>query len=127
MHAKEIIELQGLVRGVPVSSDVVAYAVRLAGATRADVANGSTPDAVKDYVTCGASPRASQSLILAAKARALLDGRFHVDFADVAALAPAVLRHRLVLNYRSRADKITADSVVSRVLEVVPKERGATK
>ena len=125
MHAKEIIELQKLVRGVPVSSDVVAYAVRLAGATRADAPNGSTPDAVKDYVTVGASPRASQSLILGAKARALLAGRFHVDFADVAALAPSVLRHRLVLNYRSRADKITADDVVARVLEKVPEERAA--
>lgn len=125
LHAKEIIELQGLVRGVPVSSDVVAYAVRLAGATRADSANGSTPDAVKDYVSCGASPRASQSLILGAKARALLDGRFHVDFADVAALAPHVLRHRLVLNYRSRADKVTADDIVSRILEKVPEERAA--
>ena len=80
---------------------------------------------MKDYVSCGASPRASQSLILGAKARALLDGRFHVDFADVAALAPHVLRHRLVLNYRSRADKVTADDIVSRILEKVPEERAA--
>ena len=123
IHGKEIVELQWLVRGVPVATDVVAYAVRLAGATRAESANAATPDAVKDYVACGASPRASQSLILGAKARALLDGRFHVDFADVAALAPHVLRHRLVLNYRSRADKVSADDVVARVLEKVPRER----
>lgn len=127
IHAKEIVELQGFVRAVPVSSDVIAYAVRLAGATRADAVNGSTPDAVKDYVTCGASPRASQSLILAAKARALLAGKFHVDFADVAALAPHVLRHRLILNYRSRADKVSADDVVKAVLEKTPQERAGSK
>jgi MoxR-like ATPase len=127
IHAKEIVELQGFVRAVPVSKDVIAYAVRLAGATRPDSANGSTPDAVKDYVTCGASPRASQSLILAAKAKALLAGRFHVDFADVAALAPHVLRHRLILNYRSRADKVSADDVVKAVLEKTPKERPESK
>jgi len=127
IHAKEIVELQGFVRAVPVSSDVIAYAVRLAGATRAEATNGATPDAVKDYVTCGASPRASQSLILAAKARALLAGRFHVDFADVSALAPHVLRHRLILNYRSRADKVSADDVVRAVLEKTPQERAGSK
>jgi len=126
MKPAEILELQRLVRAMPVSSDVVAYAVRLAGATRVD-ADGTRADAVKDYVSCGASPRASQSLILGAKARALLAGRFHVDFADVAALAPHVLRHRLLLNYRSRADKVSADDVVARVLESVPQERPLRK
>jgi MoxR-like ATPase len=127
IHAKEIIELQGFVRAVPVAKDVIAYAVRLVGATRPESANGSAPDAVKDYVICGASPRASQSLILAAKARALLAGKFHVDFADVAALAPHVLRHRLILNYRSRADKISADDVIKAVLEKTPHERPESK
>jgi MoxR-like ATPase len=127
MHAKEIIELQRIARATPVASDVIAYAVRLAGATRVDAPNGATPDAVKDYVTCGASPRASQGLILAAKARALLSGRFHVDFADVAALAPHVLRHRLILNYRSRADKVSADDIVKAVLEKTPEERAVNK
>jgi len=127
MHASEIIELQRIARATPVASDVIAYAVRLAGATRVDAPNGSTPDAVKDYVTCGASPRASQGLILAAKARALLNGRFHVDFADVAALAPHVLRHRLILNYRSRADKVTADDIVKAVVEKTPEERAGSK
>jgi MoxR-like ATPase len=126
LHAAEILELQRAVRETPVASDVIAYAVRLVAATRSG-ANGARPDAVARYVTCGASPRASQSLILAAKARALLAGRFHVDFADVRTLAPHVLRHRLILNYRSRADKIGADDVIAQVLDIVPEERVAAK
>ena len=123
MHAQEIRELQQIVRGVPVASDVVAYAVRLAASTRPESGSAWAPKEVADYVACGASPRASQSLILGAKARALLAGRFHVDFADVRALAAPVLRHRLVMNYRSRADKVAADDVVTRLLEKVPEER----
>ncbi len=123
LSAKDIIDLQQLVRSVPVASDVIAYAVRLVGATRADA--GTAPDSVKKYLSCGASPRASQSLVLGAKARALLGGRFHVDFADIRALAPDVLRHRLVLNYRSRADKVTADDLVAKVIDAVTEEREA--
>jgi MoxR-like ATPase len=123
LKAEEILELQRLVRSVPVASDVIAYAVRIVGATRAEIpGSGARPEFVTKYLTCGASPRASQSLILAAKARALLNGRFHVDFADVRALAPEVLRHRLVLNYRSRADKVSADEIIAKVLDAVPEE-----
>ncbi len=73
-------------------------------------------------MSCGASPRASQNMILGAKARALLHGRMHVDFADVRALAAPVMRHRLILNYRARADKLTTDAVVEDILRHVPQE-----
>jgi MoxR-like ATPase len=118
MTPEEIVSLQALVRGVPVADDVVRHAVRLVGATRPN-----TPAAAKevtDYLEVGASPRASQTLILASKARALLAGRVHVDFADVRALAAPVLRHRLVLNFKSRAEGLDADALVKRLLEKVP-------
>ena len=103
---------------MPVADDVVRHAVRLVGATRPN-----TPAAVRevtDYLEVGASPRASQTLILAAKARALLAGRVHVDFADVRALAAPVLRHRMVLNFKSRAEGLDTDALVKRLLEKVP-------
>lgn len=118
MTPEEIVGLQELVRGVPVADDVVRHAVRLVGATRPN-----TPAAVKevtDYLEVGASPRASQTLILAAKARALLAGRVHVDFADVRAIALPVLRHRLVLNFKSRAEGLDADALIKRLLDKVP-------
>ncbi len=121
LRGTDILELQRLVRSVPVARDVIAYAVRLVSATRADAK--SAPEFIQKYLTCGASPRASQSLVLGAKARALLHGRFHVDFADIRALAPDVLRHRLVLNYRSRADKVSADDLIVRVIDAVPEEK----
>ncbi|MEO5915357.1 MAG: MoxR family ATPase [Luteolibacter sp.] len=118
MTPEEIVSLQALVRGVPVADDVVRHAVRLVGATRPN-----TPAAIRevtDYLEVGASPRASQTLILASKARALLAGRVHVDFADVRALALPVLRHRLVLNFKSRAEGLDADALINRLLEKVP-------
>jgi MoxR-like ATPase len=118
MTPEEIVSLQALVRGVPVADDVVRHAVRLVGATRP----GTTASVreVTDYLEVGASPRASQTLILASKARALLAGRVHVDFADVRALAFPVLRHRLVLNFKSRAEGLDADALIKRLLEKVP-------
>ncbi len=113
LTAEAILPLQQAVRDVPVANDVAAYAVRLVGATRPTAALAG----VTEYLECGASPRASQALVLGAKARAMLHGRAHVDFADVRALAPAVLRHRLVLNFRARAEKVDANILVSRVLD----------
>ena len=80
------------------------------------------PADLHKYIAYGASPRASQCLVLGAKARALLAGRFHVDFADLKALAAPVLRHRLVLNFLARADKVDADMLVGRLLAHVPQE-----
>ena len=76
------------------------------------------------YVDCGASPRAGQSLVLAGKARAILDGRMHVEFGDIAAVAPPVLRHRVVTNFRARADKVSADALVSELIASLPTEPG---
>ncbi|RYD34153.1 MAG: MoxR family ATPase [Verrucomicrobiaceae bacterium] len=117
---EEIMELQTIVRGVPVADDVISYAARLVSATR-PIGDQASPLAAR-YVNCGASPRATQSLVLGGKARALLHGRLQVDFADIQALAPSVLRHRLLLNYRSRADQITPEKIIVDLLSAVPRE-----
>ncbi len=109
----ELISYQNVVRSVPIASDVARYAVKLAVSTR----TGQAPESIAGFIECGASPRASQALVLAAQARALLHGRVHVDFEDIRALAPAILRHRLVLNFRARAERIDADTIISRLLE----------
>ncbi len=111
----ELLKFQADVRAVPVATDVARFAVGLVVATR----EGSAPSGVAEFLDCGASPRASQALVLAGQARALLHGRTHVDFADIKALAPAILRHRLVLNFRARAERIDADELIRRVLEHV--------
>jgi MoxR-like ATPase len=119
MGAEEVVRLQEYVRGVPIADSVVNYAARLVAATRPGVGG---PADVHKYIAYGASPRASQCLVLGAKARALLAGRFHVDFADLKALAAPVMRHRLVLNFHARADKVEADTLVDRLLAAVPQE-----
>ena len=113
----DILSLQHSVRAVPIASDVASYAVRLVAATRAG--SGTAVSGVADFIECGASPRASQALIATAKARALLQGRVHVDFADVRELAPDILRHRLVLNFRARAEKVDADAIIARIIDQV--------
>ncbi len=115
----EVLRLQELVRGVPIADSVVNYAARLVAATRP---GGGGPAELHKYIAYGASPRASQCLVLGAKARAMLAGQFHVDFADLKALAAPVLRHRLVLNFHARADKVDADMLVKRLLDSVPQE-----
>jgi MoxR-like ATPase len=112
---------------VPAASHVIRHAVDLVMATHPD--QFSAPAAVTKYVRNGASPRGAQSLILAAKVMALLDGRPHVAVDDLRTLAPAVLRHRLVLGYEAVADNVSADAIVESVLEAVarpaPSLRGA--
>ncbi|HET6573851.1 MAG TPA: MoxR family ATPase [Fimbriiglobus sp.] len=115
----EVVRLQEYVRGVPIADSVVNYAARLIAATRPGCGG---PAEIHKYIAYGASPRASQCLVLGAKARAILAGRFHVDFADLKALAAPVLRHRLVLNFHARADKVDADTLVERLLALVPQE-----
>jgi MoxR-like ATPase len=119
LGVEEVVRLQDYVRGVPIADSVVNYAARLIAATRPGCGG---PADIHKYLAYGASPRASQCLVLGAKARALLAGRFHVDFADLKALAAPVLRHRLVLNFHARADKIDADKLVERLLATVPQE-----
>ncbi|HET9442901.1 MAG TPA: MoxR family ATPase [Acidimicrobiales bacterium] len=107
-----------LTRQVPVASHLTAHAVDLVVATHPD--QEPAPERVRRYVCYGASPRAAQALILAAKAQALLDGRPNVSAADIRAVAPAALRHRLMLGYEATADGVTADDVVAAVLDAVP-------
>lgn len=117
--AEELMTFQQVVRRVPCASDVVRYAVRLSAASRPG--ESTALPFVKDWVNWGAGTRASQSLILASKARALLSGRSHVGYEDVDAVAPPVMRHRILLNYRAEAEGITVDHIISRLLQSVAK------
>ena len=123
LSAEEVLRLQTLVRGVPVANDAVNFAVALSGMSRpwttSDASAKVKPDEVHRFIRYGASPRASQYLILGAKARAVLQGRFHVDFDDVRAMAIPVLRHRLVLNFHARAENVDADEIIRRILKQV--------
>ena len=118
LTADEVLRLQSLVRGVPVANDVVDYAVALVGFTRPEMVGKPHPQ-IHRFIRYGGSPRAAQYLVLGAKARALLQGRFHVDFEDIRELAIPVLRHRLVLNFQARADGIDADEVIRRIVAQV--------
>jgi MoxR-like ATPase len=99
---------------IPVPQSVAEYAVGLVCATRPG--NGDTHEQVARYVRWGAGPRASQYLALAGKVLAVLAGRFNVAREDIAAAAPLVLRHRLIVNYRAEADGVTTDSIVAAIL-----------
>lgn len=123
LHGDDILGLQSLVRRVPVADHVFAYARRLARMTRPGL-----PDAAEfanRWLTWGAGPRASLSLIVAAKAHAVLHGRYHVAADDVAAVAAPILRHRLVLNFAAQSEGITADDVVDKLLADLPKHQAA--
>jgi MoxR-like ATPase len=114
----DIVAFQQLVRRVPVPDPVLHYAVRLVRTTRPDGA--TTPPFVREWVSYGASVRAAQYLVLGAKARALLAGRYHVKFEDVRALAHPVLRHRILKNFHAESERVTTDQLVDRLLEAVP-------
>jgi MoxR-like ATPase len=121
MTAEEIIAFQRLVRQVPVSDSVARYAVRLVGASRPG--SEAAPDFVNRWVTWGASLRASQFLVLGGKARAILRGRYNVSCEDVRAVAPAVLRHRVLLNFQAEAERVDSDEVVKKLIESVPEPK----
>ncbi len=114
----DILEFQRLVRQVVVSDEVARYAVRLVDASRPGRAN--TPDFVEQWVRWGAGLRASQALILGGKARALMQGRYHVSVGDVRALARPTLRHRLVTNFFAESEGVDAEQVIARLLDAVP-------
>jgi MoxR-like ATPase len=114
--ADDITYFQELVRRVPVSDSVVKYAVQLANLTRPQ--NGKAPDFVKQYVSYGAGPRASQYLILAAKASAALDNRLSPDIEDVKHAALPVLRHRIITNFNAEAENTNTPEIVRRLLEI---------
>jgi MoxR-like ATPase len=114
---QELLQLQAVVRKIPVSDHVIRYAIRLVRATRPG--DEKAPDFIKKYVSNGAGPRAGQFLILAAKARAVLEGRIHVSCADVARAALPVLRHRILSNFAADSEGITPSSLVERLLQSI--------
>jgi len=119
----QLLELQTLVRQVPVATHVKDYAVRLVLAT-----HPKTETAVpisNQYLRFGSSPRGGQTLLLAGKVRALTQGRYNVSFEDIQAVAHAALRHRLILNFEAEAEGITTDHIVDQVLKEVPKDAKA--
>ena len=116
-NAEEILKYQWLVRQVPVSETVNRYAVNLVRATRPK--EETSPDIVKRYVNFGASVRATMFLTLAAKAHALLQGRYHVTEADIAAIARPVLRHRVLTNYHAESDRVTVDDILQGVIDSI--------
>ncbi|MFO0843135.1 MAG: MoxR family ATPase [Gemmataceae bacterium] len=133
LSSTDILEMQDIVRKVPVAPYVIRYAMKFTRLTRkaSRVPVGvntqrkvetEVPDFVRDYVTWGAGPRASQFLILAAKARAVLHGRYYVSCEDVRAVAAPVLRHRIITNFNAEAEGIKPDDIVRRLADLIPRD-----
>ncbi len=119
--AEELLDFQQLVRMVPIGETLAKYVVDLVRATRHKSENA--PDFVKKYVNYGASVRAMQNIVLAAKARALSRKRYHVTYEDITALATPVLRHRILLNFHAESEKIDADEILRRLIAHVPQPK----
>ena len=119
LNAKQVMEFQDLVPQVPVSEHVAKYAVELVQSTRPHQ-NGSTPDFVREWIDWGAGPRASQYLILGAKAKALMDNRFAATIEDVRSVCRQVLEHRIILNFKAEAENITVMDMIDKLLKIVP-------
>jgi MoxR-like ATPase len=117
LSPQDVIDLSHIVRRVPVADHLVKYAIQFARQTRAG--RNGVPEMVKNYVTWGAGPRASQNLILAAKARAVLHGRYYVSGDDIRAVAAPVLRHRIVTNFNAEAEGMTPDDIVAHLAETI--------
>jgi MoxR-like ATPase len=120
LNRDDLIELMNLVREVPVASHVKDYAVRIVLGTHPKTETAA-PIATQ-YLRFGSSPRGGQTLLLAGKVRALIQGRFNVSFDDIEAVAPAALRHRLILNFEAEAEGITTDHIIAQVLRDVPRD-----
>ena len=118
LSGEQILELQRLVRRVPVTDHVIRYTLALVRQTR--VGEPGTPKFIKDWLAWGAGPRAVQNLIIGSKARALLHGRTHVQTDDVKALAYPVLRHRILTNFTAASEGVTGDTVIKKVLDETP-------
>ena len=119
MHGDELLSYQRIVREIPVADAAARYAVRLVRMSRPR--NQEAPDFVKDYVSWGASLRASHYLVLAGKARAVLSGRFGVSIGDIQAAAMPVLRHRIITNFKAETAKVRSEQIIERLLSAVPK------
>ncbi len=119
LNAEQVIEFQNLVPQVPVSEHVAKYAVELVQSTRPNQ-NGNAPDFVKEWIDWGAGPRASQYLILGAKAKALLDNRVTATIEDIRAVCRQVLEHRIILNFKAEAENIKATDIIEKLLKTIP-------
>ncbi len=124
LGAEEILQLQRIVRRVPCSDHVIRYAMSLTRWTRRG--GGDVPKFIEDYVAWGAGPRASQHLVMAGKARALLHGRYYVSTEDVQQVAYPVLRHRILTNFNAEADGIGSNEVIGLLLKEVPRDPSDT-
>src|SRR5213080_3048377 len=123
LSGEDVGVLQEIVRKVPVADHVIRYALQFSRLTRKTEANTEIPDFIKEYVAWGAGPRASQYLILAGKARALLKGRYHVSTEDIRQVALPVLRHRIVTNFNAEAEGMKADAIVKKLIDFIPRQQ----
>jgi MoxR-like ATPase len=114
LSGEEIIHFQHLIRKVPLTDNVLEYAVKLVHKTRP--ASEYAPDFIKEYIDWGAGPRASQNLTIGAKCHAVFNGKYSPDIEDVKAVAQSVLRHRIVKNYKAEAEGVTVDDIIDRLL-----------
>ncbi|MEI7437590.1 MAG: MoxR family ATPase, partial [bacterium] len=123
LNKQDVMQLQSVVRKIPVSEHVIKYAVRLVRATRP--ADPKAPDFIKQYVSTGAGPRAGQFLVLAAKARAVIEGRIHVSCNDIRYAAIPVLKHRILTNFAADSEGLNSMAIVKRLLTTIeePKEK----
>jgi MoxR-like ATPase len=120
LSATDILEMQDIVRKVPVAPYVIRYAMKFTRWTRKD--KGDVPDFIRTYVTWGAGPRATQYLVLGAKARAVLHGRYYVSCEDIRAVAGPVLRHRIITNFNAEAEGVKPDDIVQRLADLIPRD-----
>ena len=120
LDARQCLEIQQLIRSVPVADHVASYALRLVRATRVRDEVDEPPKFVKDYLSWGAGPRASQFLVVAAKAKAILGGSSHVMPSHIQSVALPVLRHRIITNFNAEADGVRTDDVINSLIEMVP-------
>jgi MoxR-like ATPase len=118
LAADDIMALQHIVRKVPVADHVTRYALKFTRLTRRE--KGPVPDFIHDYVSWGAGPRASQYLVLGAKARAVLHGRYYANCEDIRAVAAPVLRHRIMTNFNAEAEGVKPDDIIARLIDLVP-------
>jgi len=125
LDRETLMQLMAMVREVPVASHVTDYAVRLVLATHPGTETAAP--IANQYLRFGSSPRGGQTLLLAGKVRALMHGRYNVGFEDIEAVAPAALRHRLILNFEAEAEAITTDQVIQQVLSTVPRDAQAVE
>ena len=125
LSAAEIVELSEIVRKVPVADHVARYAIQFTRRTRVD--RDDVSEMVRNYVSWGAGPRASQYLVLGAKARAVLNGRYYAGCEDVRAVAAPVLRHRIITNFNAEADGVKPDDIVRHLIETIPEENETSR